>query len=141
IIDTSALSHAGTRVPLYGIQDLADDAASGFGIVSSADIFHKGVNEVIAMLRERIDNRPLHISLEIDVLDPPHAPGTGTPEAGGVTSREMLEILRGLRGLNLVGAYVVEVLPGYDHAELTGIAAAHVCYDLLTLMADLRANA
>src|SRR5699024_5443226 len=107
----------------------------------SADIFHKGVKEVIAMLRERIGNRPLYISLDIDVLDPAHAPGTGTPEAGGVTSRELLEILRGLRGLTLVGAGVVEVLPGYGHAELPGIEEAHVCYDLLTLMADLRANA
>ncbi|MDN6152081.1 MAG: arginase family protein, partial [Yaniella sp.] len=141
IIDSSALCHVGTRGPLYGRKDLEDDKAFGFGIVSSADIFHKGVAEVISMLRERIGDRPLYISLDIDVLDPAHAPGTGTPEAGGMTSRELLEILRGLRGLNLVGADVVEVLPGYDHAELTGIAAAHACYDLLTLMADLRANA
>lgn len=141
VIDSSALCHVGTRGPLYGRKDLEDDKAFGFGIVSSADIFHKGVAEVISMLRERIGDRPLYISLDIDVLDPAHAPGTGTPEAGGMTSRELLEILRGLRGLNLVGADVVEVLPGYDHAELTGIAAAHACYDLLTLMADLRANA
>jgi agmatinase len=58
-----------------------------------------------------------------------------------MTSRELLAILRGLRGLNLIGADVVEVLPAYDHAELTGIAAAHACYELLTLMADLRAQA
>lgn len=141
VIDTSALCHVGTRGPLYGEKDLDDDARFGFGILTSADIFYKGVEEVVSMLRERIGDRPLYISLDIDVLDPAHAPGTGTPEAGGMTSRELLEILRGLRGLNLIGADVVEVLPAHDHAELTGIAASHVCYDLLTLMADLRANA
>lgn len=140
LLDPAALCHVGTRGPLYSQADLDDDARFGFGIITSADIMHKGVNEIIAMLRERIANRPLYISLDIDVLDPAHAPGTGTPEAGGLTSRELLEILRGLRGLNLIGADVVEVLPSYDHAELTGIAASHACYDLLTLMADLRAT-
>jgi agmatinase len=75
------------------------------------------------------------VSIDIDVLDPAHAPGTGTPEAGGITSRELLEILRGFRGLNLVGADVVEVAPPYDHAEITSVAAAHVAYDLVSLLA------
>jgi agmatinase len=79
---------------------------------------------------------PLYISVDIDVLDPAHAPGTGTPEAGGITSRELLEIIRGFRGMNLVGADVVEVAPAYDHAEITGVAASHVAYELVTLMAD-----
>ena len=66
---------------------------------------------------------PVYVSIDIDVLDPALAPGTGTPEAGGLTSRELLNILRGLAGLNLVGADIVEVAPAYDHAEITGIAA------------------
>jgi len=69
------------------------------------------------------------------VLDPAHAPGTGTPEAGGLTSRELIGILRGLAGANLVAADVVEVAPAYDHAEITCIAAAHVAYELISLMA------
>ena len=69
------------------------------------------------------------------MLDPAHAPGTGTPEAGGITSRELLEFLRGLVGLNIIGADVVEVAPAYDHAEITGIAASHVAYDLVSLLA------
>jgi agmatinase len=77
----------------------------------------------------------LYVSVDIDVLDPAHAPGTGTPEAGGMTSRELLEILRGLRGLNLVGADVVEVAPAYDHADITSVAASHVAYDLVSLLA------
>ena len=80
-------------------------------------------------------DNPLYLSIDIDVLDPAHAPGTGTPEAGGLTSRELLGILRGLAGLRLVGADVVEVAPAYDHAEVTTVAAAHVCYELLGLMA------
>lgn len=136
ILDTEAISHVGTRGPLYGKKDLEDDRRFGFGILTSADVFRQGVDEIISRLRDRIGARPLYISVDIDVLDPAHAPGTGTPEAGGMTSRELLEILRGLRGLNLAGADVVEVAPPYDHAELTGIAAAHVAYDLVTLMAD-----
>ena len=139
LLDTSALCHVGTRGPLYNKNDLDDDARFGFGIITSADLYYKGVETVVSILRERIANKPVYVSLDIDVLDPAHAPGTGTPEAGGLTSRELLELLRGLRGLNIIGADVVEVSPSYDHAELTGIAAAHACYDLLSLMADLRA--
>ncbi|MDN3482607.1 agmatinase [Arthrobacter sp. APC 3897] len=134
ILDTEAISHVGTRGPLYGKRDLEDDRRFGFGIVTSSDVFRQGVDEVVAKLRDRIGNRPLYISVDIDVLDPAHAPGTGTPEAGGMTSRELLEILRGLRGMNLVGADVVEVAPAYDHADITAVAASHVAYDLITLM-------
>ncbi|PPG40828.1 agmatinase [Pseudoclavibacter sp. RFBA6] len=135
LLDTDALSHVGTRGPLYGKQDLEDDERFGFGIVSSADIYRRGADAVVQQLRERIGDRPLYISIDIDVLDPAHAPGTGTPEAGGMTSRELLEILRGLADLNVVGADVVEVSPAYDHAELTGVAAAHVVYELVSMFA------
>ncbi|MFE4467835.1 agmatinase [Leifsonia sp. NPDC056824] len=135
ILDTEALSHVGTRGPLYGKKDLDDDHRFGFGIVTSADVYRQGVDEVVAKLRDRIGDRPLYLSIDIDVLDPAHAPGTGTPEAGGVTSRELLEIVRGFVGLNLIGADVVEVAPAYDHAELTGVAASHLAYDLVSLLA------
>lgn len=135
IVDTSALSHVGTRGPLYGKKDLDDDRRFGFGIVTSSDVYYQGVREVVDKLRQRVGTRPVYLSIDIDVLDPAHAPGTGTPEAGGMTSRELLEILRGFRGLNLVGADVVEVSPPYDHAEITGVAAAHIAYDLVALLA------
>ena len=135
ILDTEALSHVGTRGPLYGKRDLEDDRRFGFGILTSADVFRQGVDEVVDRLRQRIGERPLYVSIDIDVLDPAHAPGTGTPEAGGMTSRELLEILRGFRGLNLIGADVVEVAPAYDHADITGVAASHVAYDLVSLLA------
>ena len=135
ILDTAALSHVGTRGPLYGKKDLDDDHRFGFGIVTSADVYRQGVDDVVAKLRDRIGDRPLYISIDVDVMDPAHAPGTGTPEAGGVTSRELLEIIRGFVGLNLIGADVVEVAPAYDHAELTGVAASHLAYDLVSLLA------
>ncbi|GLZ34665.1 agmatinase [Lentzea sp. NBRC 105346] len=134
ILDTSALSHVGTRGPLYGKRDLEDDRRLGFGIVTSSDVMRRGVDETVSALRDRIGDRPLYVSIDIDVLDPAHAPGTGTPEAGGMTSRELLEILRGLAGLHLVGADVVEVAPAYDHADITSVAASHVAYDLVSLM-------
>ncbi|ADJ44417.1 agmatinase [Amycolatopsis mediterranei S699] len=134
ILDTSALSHVGTRGPLYGKRDLEEDRRLGFGIVTSGDVLRRGVAETVDALRQRIGDRPLYVSVDIDVLDPAHAPGTGTPEAGGMTSRELLEILRGLRDLNLVGADVVELAPAYDHAEITAIAASHIAYDLVSLL-------
>jgi agmatinase len=76
----------------------------------------------------------MYLSLDIDVLDPAFAPATGTPEVGGFTTRELMGILRGLRGVNLVGADVVEVAPAYDHADITSIAAANVVYEMLSLM-------
>ncbi|MFD2473774.1 agmatinase [Amycolatopsis silviterrae] len=135
ILDTSAVSHVGTRGPLYGKRDLEEDRRLGFGIVTSGDVLRRGIDETVDALRQRIGDRPLYVSVDIDVLDPAHAPGTGTPEAGGMTSRELLEILRGLRGLNLVGADVVELAPAYDHAEITAVAASHVAYDLVSLLA------
>ncbi|HEU4911818.1 MAG TPA: agmatinase [Actinomycetes bacterium] len=135
LLDTDALSHVGIRGPLYGRGDLVDDRAMGFGIVTSMDVMSRGVEEVVAGLRARIGDRPLYVSVDIDVLDPAHAPGTGTPEAGGMTSRELLAVLRGLAGCQLVGADVVEVSPPYDHAEMTTVAASHVAYELVSLMA------
>lgn len=82
ILDTEAVCHVGTRGPLYGKKDLEDDRRLGFGIVTSADVMRRGVDEVAGALRERIGGRPLYVSVDIDVLDPAHAPGTGTPEAG-----------------------------------------------------------
>ncbi|OAN39010.1 agmatinase [Microbacterium sp. H83] len=135
LIDLTASCHVGTRGPLYSKQDLEDDERLGFSIVSSEYIEEHGVEAGIRRILDRIGDRPLYVSIDIDVLDPAHAPGTGTPEAGGLTSRELLRILRALRDKDIVGADVVEVSPAYDHAQMTGIAASHVVYELVTLLA------
>ena len=112
-----------------------DDAAFGFRTIRTEDVHREGVEGVVQRIRERVGDHPLYVSIDIDSLDPSHAPGTGTPEIGGLTSRELLMILRGLAGLRLVSADVVEVSPPYDHAELTSLAAATVVYELVCLLA------
>ncbi len=128
-------AHVGIRGPLFSPQDLADDARFGFEIVGAMDLEETTVTQVVERLRVRLGDAPVYVSVDIDVLDPAHAPGTGTPEAGGLTSRELLGILRGLAGLRIVGADIVEVAPAYDHAEITCMAASHVAYELLGLFA------
>ena len=120
---------------MFSAQDLVDDAGFGFTIVGAFDYLTRSVASVADELRARVGDAPVYVSIDIDVLDPAHAPGTGTPEAGGMTSRELLATLRGLAGINVVGADVVEVAPAYDHAEITAIAAANVVYELLGMFA------
>jgi agmatinase len=127
--------HVGIRGSKYGPEDLEEDAAFGFVVLGTWEVDRIGIDGYVERIRERVGSLPLYLSIDIDVLDPAFAPATGTPEAGGFTSRELLGILRGLRGLQLVGGDIVEVAPAYDHAEVTSIAAANVAYELLSLMA------
>lgn len=131
-------AHVGLRGSLYDRSDLLDDAELGFTAIHSRDVDRIGVDGIVARVRETVGALPVYVSIDIDVLDPAFAPGTGTPEAGGLTSRELLAILRGMDGLDIVGADIVEVSPAYDHAEVTAVAAANVGYELLTLLAGRR---
>jgi agmatinase len=135
LIDKTGSMHVGIRGPLYSPQDLSDDQVLGFQVLGSHDMDDLGWRGVVERIAARVGDRPTYVSLDIDVLDPAFAPGTGTPEAGGLTSRELLNILRSFSVLNLVGADIVEVAPAYDHAEITGIAAAHAAYELVSAMA------
>jgi agmatinase len=135
VIDQSGCLHVGIRGPLYGEDDLRADTMLGFQVLPATDADHLGVPGMVAAITRRVGDRPVYVSVDIDVLDPAFAPGTGTPEAGGLTSRELLAVLRSFGGLNLVGADIVEVAPAYDHAQVTGIAAAHVGYELLSALA------
>jgi agmatinase len=135
LLATDRCAHVGIRGPLFSPEDLTDDAGFGFTIVGAFDYLERSVASIAEELRERVGDLPVYVSIDIDVLDPAHAPGTGTPEAGGLSSRELLATLRALAGLRLVGADVVEVAPAYDHAEITSIAAANAVYELLGLFA------
>lgn len=128
-------THVGIRGALYGPHDLAEDEAMGFQVFSCPTIDDVGVDAVVERLRDQVGERPTYISVDIDVLDPAFAPGTGTPETAGLSSRELFRMLRGLAGVNLVGADVVEVAPAYDHAETTGVAAAALAYEFICLFA------
>ncbi|KAJ4002241.1 arginase deacetylase [Lentinula boryana] len=125
--------HAGIRCKLGGEEDLRNDENVGFQLISGDDIDDLGIPEVVRLIRNRIGDSPVYLSLDIDVIDPGLAPATGTPEAGGWTTREVKRILRGLAGLNFVGADIVEVAPAYDNAEVTGIAAADLVHDFLSM--------
>ncbi|MGH7639290.1 MAG: agmatinase [Candidatus Dormibacteria bacterium] len=127
--------HVGIRGSLYAPKDLSDDQGMGFRIVHAQEFERLGTNGVVERIRERVGDATAYISIDIDVLDPAHAPGTGTPSAGGLSSRELFGCLRGLQGMRLASADVVEVAPAYDHAQITGVAAAEVVYELLSLMA------
>ena len=130
--------HVGIRGSLYAASDLTDDEELGFTIVHAREFHTTPFLDIIERINRRVGDAPLYISIDIDVLDPAHAPGTGTPEAGGLTSRELLELLRALSTRKLVGADVVEVAPAYDHASITAVAAAHCAYDLVSIMSRQR---
>ncbi len=135
LFDDAASMHVGIRGPLYSRDDLERDAELGFKVVHCDELQSHGVDHVVKRIRERVGEQPLYLSIDIDVLDPAHAPGTGTPEIAGLTSRELVNIIRGLQGLNLVGADIVEVAPAYDHAEITSLAAATIAFEMVNLVA------
>lgn len=135
LLDTSGCLHIGIRGPLYAKSDLSEDADLGFKIIHSNEFDDGGTNKIIEQMLKRVGDRPTYVSIDIDVLDPAFAPGTGTPEAGGLSSRELLRVLRGLGKVNLIGADIVEVAPAYDHAQVTAISASHIAYELISIMA------
>jgi agmatinase len=139
LIDREHSVHVGVRGPLYAASDLAEDSVLGFQVISCPEVELIGVTRLVERMHARLGaDRPVYVSLDIDVLDPAHAPGTGTPEAGGLSARELLAVLRSLSTVTLVGADIVEVAPAYDHAEITGIAAAHAAFELVSAMAATR---
>jgi agmatinase len=126
--------HVGIRGPIYGRDDLDDDRRFGFRTIRASDIDDLGVPGAIDAITERVADLPVYLSIDIDVLDPSVAPGTGTPEMGGLSGRELLRMLRGLTDVNLVSADLVEVSPAYDHAEITSIAAATVIFEIIAML-------
>jgi agmatinase len=133
--------HVGIRGPVYDRNDFLRDHEFGFQIIRCSDLDTLGVPAAIEQVKERLGDTPVYVSIDIDVLDPSYAPGTGTPEMGGLHSRELLALLRGLDGINIVGADVVEVAPAYDHADITSVAAATLVFDLLGLMVNNKRDA
>ncbi|WFD00947.1 agmatinase [Malassezia yamatoensis] len=127
--------HAGIRTTLNNLDDYKNDRECGFHLHEAWEIDKIGVDGFIRTIREIVGDSPVYLSIDIDVLDPSHAPATGTPETGGWTTRELRTIVRGLEGLNFVGADVVEVAPPYDTAaEITQLAAADLMFEVLSMM-------
>jgi len=107
----------------------------GFNALDAPWVHKNGIDAVIAETKKIVGDTPVYVSFDIDCLDPSYAPGTGTPVCGGLTSHQALAILRGLQGLNIVGADIVEVAPAYDVGEITALAAAHIAMEMLCLFA------
>jgi len=128
--------HAGIRAPVVRPKgDVRNDLRCGFEMVKARAIDRLGVAGIIDKLKSRVAGTKVYISVDIDVLDPAFAPATGTAEVGGWSTRELLSILDGLEGLDVVGADVVEVAPIYDNpGETTVLAAAEVVHSLIALM-------
>ena len=112
-----------------------NDETHGFTIFSAEEVRSTGVADVVEAVRDLVGTRPVYLTFDIDCLDPSMAPGTGTPVIGGLTTMEAQQFLRGLRGINLHGADVVEVAPVYDQSQITALAAATVAMNLIALFA------
>ena len=136
LIEPAASVQAGLRGSLFADEDLESARELGFAVLPCDQLRTLGPGPFASLVRERIGSRPVFISFDVDVLDPAFAPGTGTPEVGGLSTAEALAFLRALRGIQIVGADVVEVSPPYDGpGQQTALAAANVAYELLSLRA------
>ena len=137
LIDPAASVQAGLRGSLYGAEDLESARELGFAVISCDQLRTLEPGGFADLVRTRVGNRPVFLSFDIDVLDPAFAPGTGTPEVGGLSTSEALAFVRALRGIDIVGADVVEVSPPYDGpGQQTALAAANIAYEILSLRAS-----
>ena len=123
---------------LYSRDDLKNDESFGFKTIHCDEFQSEGVDKIGQRIKKRVGDNPLYLSIDIDVLDPAYAPGTGTPEIAGMSTREMVHVIRGLSGMKLISADVVEVSPAYDHAEVTSLAAATIIYEITNLFAKVK---
>jgi len=136
LLDPKRVVQIGIRGSTYSADERDWPLQQGIRIISIEEFEEMGVEAVIREARRIVGNGETYISFDIDALDPVYAPGTGTPEFAGLTSREVNRMLRGLRGLQLVGADVVEVSPPFDPSGATALAAANIAFELLCLLAE-----
>jgi agmatinase len=134
LVDTATSIQIGMRGPTDAPDDLRRSLELGYHMVTGEQFWELGVEGTLARVHEVVRG-PAYLSLDIDVADPAYAPGTGTPEVGGLTSRQLITLVRGLAGLDLVGMDLVEVAPPYDHGEVTSLLAANLVYEFLSLLA------
>jgi agmatinase len=136
LLDAGSSVQAGIRGSNYGAGDIRAAEELGFTVLPSERLRELGAEEYAVLVKEKVGERPVFLSFDIDFLDPAFAPGTGTPEVAGFSTAEALAFLRALKGINLVGADVVEVSPAYDGpGQQTALAAANIAYELLALKA------
>ncbi|WP_438273430.1 agmatinase [Thioclava arctica] len=137
LLDPHRIVQIGIRGSVYepGEHDWAK--AQGIRIIYMEEFVRRGVAEVMAEARTIVGDAPTYVTFDVDSIDPSMAPGTGTPEIGGFTTREAQEMVRLLAGVNIIGADVVEVAPPFDLAGMTALVGATLMFELLCVMADL----
>jgi guanidinopropionase len=136
LLDPKRVVQIGIRGSTYSADERDWPLQQGIRIIMIEEFEEMGVDAAIREARRVVGDAPTYISFDIDALDPAFAPGTGTPEFAGLTSREAIRLLRGLRNLHLVGADVVEVSPPFDPSGGTALAAANIAFELLCLLAE-----
>ncbi len=124
----------GLRGTGYGPDDFKEPQGWGFQHFLASELWNRSLSGMAAEIRRDIGGRPTYLSYDIDSLDPAFAPGTGTPEIGGLTVMQGLELIRALKGVNLVGCDLVEVSPPYDQAGTTALVAANLLYEMLCIL-------
>ena len=136
LINRETSMHVGIRGSVNDSDDFKRDGEMGFKVIQCSEVVDPavGIKGIVEKIKSRVKMTPCYLSIDIDVVDPAFAPGTGTPECGGFSSMEILSIIRGLQGINLIGGDVVEVAPCYDHGENTSLLAATLCYELICLI-------
>ncbi len=135
LVDVHHSLQVGIRGPLFSPRDMDDVRALGIEILPMDAIVDWTVEQIAAAIHARVGPAPVYLTFDVDGVDPAFAPGTGTPEIGGFTSQQMMALLHRLRGLNLVGADIVEVSPAYDTAGITALLAARVGFEVLSVLA------
>jgi len=135
LIDTNAYIQVGIRGPTSGANDLQEARDLGARVITIDEALAMGVPAILEEVRRKAAGKKTYVSFDIDAVDPAYAPGTGTPEVGGFTSHQALQLARGLTGLNLVGLDLVEVSPPYDHGDITAILASNLIFEFLSLIA------
>lgn len=113
-----------------------NEESHGFNILDGPWVHENGIDAVVRETRRIVGDKPVYLTFDIDCLDPSHAPGTGTPVCGGLTTHQAMSIVRGLMGINLVGMDVVEVAPAYDVGEITALAGAHMAMEMICVYAS-----
>jgi agmatinase len=139
LIDPGRSIQVGLRGSLASAEEFAAARALGFELIEAHEMFRMGCEAVAARIRRRVGDARAYLSFDIDFVDAAYVPGTGTPEVGGPTSREALEMLRGLAGLDFAGFDLVEVLPAQDSGGITALLAANLIFEFIALLAVRRA--
>ncbi len=134
LLDCGRVVQIGVRGTGYTADDFDWSRDQGFRVVQVEECWHRALGPLMDEVRDRIEGGPVYLSFDIDGLDPAFAPGTGTPEIGGLTAVQGLEIIRGCRGLDLVGVDLVEVSPAYDTSGNTALVAANLLYEMLCVL-------